>query len=61
MGHSEVPKIELKDGTITLHVQVPSFDAGTLIEISGHATQSNGTVASFYNVQKCRRSLAART
>ena len=53
MPHSEVPRIELnKDGTITLYIQVPNFDVGTPIEISGQATQTNGTVATFSDVQK---------
>jgi hypothetical protein len=52
MGHSEVPRIELnKNGTITLYVDVPNFDEGTPIEISGQATQANGAVATFYSVQ----------
>jgi len=53
MPHSEVPKIELnQDNTITLYVQVPNFVVGTPVEISGHATQINGTVATFSDVQE---------
>jgi hypothetical protein len=52
--HSEVPKIELNDtdGTITLTVQVYGFDARAPVEISGHATQANGAVTTFYDVQE---------
>jgi hypothetical protein len=52
MPHSEVPNIELnQDGTINLYINVPDFDEGTPIEISGQATQANGAVATFYSVQ----------
>jgi hypothetical protein len=53
MPRSEVPRIELnKDGTVTLYIEVANFEVGTPIEISGHATQTNGAVATFYDVQK---------
>src|SRR5450755_3251072 len=53
MPHSEVPGIELnQDDTINLYVNVDGFDVGTPIEISGQATQANGAVASFYDVQE---------
>src|SRR6516165_3650652 len=52
MSHSEVPRIELnRDGTVTLFVNVGGFEAGTPVEISGHATQTNGGVATFRDVQ----------
>jgi hypothetical protein len=52
MSHSWVPTVELnKDGTISLNVTVEGFGQGTLIELSGQATQANGAVASFYSVQ----------
>ena len=52
MPNSHVPRIELnQDDTINLVVNVYGFDAGTPIEISGQATQANGTVATFYSVQ----------
>jgi hypothetical protein len=52
MSHSWVPNIELnQDGTISLYLTVEGFDEGTLIELSGQATQTNGAVASFYSVQ----------
>src|SRR6516165_1016177 len=53
MPNSEVPRVELKpDGTINLEVNVYGFGAGTPIEISGQATQTNGAVATFYSVQE---------
>jgi hypothetical protein len=52
MPFSEVPRIELNgDGTVTLYVKVGGFDAGTPVEISGHATQTNGAMATFRDVQ----------
>src|SRR5690349_21218255 len=52
MSNTYVPRVELnKDGTITLYVNVPDFDEGTPIEISGQATQTNGAAATFYSVQ----------
>ena len=52
MSLSEVPRIELNgDGTVTLYVKVGGFDAGTPVEISGHATQTNGAMATFRDVQ----------
>jgi len=52
MSHSEVPRIELnRDGTVTLFVNVGGFEAGTPVEISGYATQTNGGVATFRDVQ----------
>jgi len=52
MVHSMVPSVEVnKDGTINLYLNVVGFDQGTVIEISGQATQPSGAVASFYSVQ----------
>jgi hypothetical protein len=52
MSNSEVPRIELNgDGTVTLYVKVGGFDEGTPVEISGHATQTNGAMATFRDVQ----------
>src|SRR6516225_10071000 len=49
--HSAVSRVELNhDDTINLVVNVYGFDAGTPIEISGQATQTNGAVATFYSV-----------
>jgi hypothetical protein len=50
---SWVTAIELKNNnTITLHVRVDGFGPGTPVEISGYATQPNGAVATFYDIQK---------
>jgi hypothetical protein len=52
MPHSRVTKIELKDdGTPVLTIEVFGFEAGDLIEISGSATQVNGAIATFYELQ----------
>jgi heme peroxidase len=52
MGYSQVPRIELsQDGTVTLFVNVGGFRVGTPVEISGHATQTNGAVATFRDIQ----------
>ena len=52
MSHSEVPRIQLSDdGTVTFFVNVYGFDPGTPVEISGHATQANGAVATFHEIQ----------
>jgi Animal haem peroxidase len=52
MSNSQVPRIELnKDGSLNIEVNVYGFDGGTPVELSGHATQTNGAVASFYQVQ----------
>jgi hypothetical protein len=40
-----------QDNTISLDVSVDGFDVGSPIEISGDVTQTNGAVATFYNVQ----------
>ena len=52
MPHTEVPEIELRDDdSIGLTVEVFGFEAGTPVEISGHATQANGAIATFYDIQ----------
>jgi hypothetical protein len=52
MGYGKVPKITLNNNTITLYVEVGDFEPGSLIEISGSATQENGAAATFYSVQE---------
>jgi hypothetical protein len=50
--HTQVRKIQLKeDGSISLTIEVFGFDEGTIVEISGHATQANVAIATFYVVQ----------
>jgi hypothetical protein len=50
--NSQVPRIELnQDGSINIKVNVYGFDAGTPVELTGQATQANGAVATFYQVQ----------
>jgi hypothetical protein len=52
MPNSQVPRIELNpDGSINIKVSVYGFDEGTPVELSGQATQINGAVATFYQVQ----------
>jgi hypothetical protein len=51
MPHTQVPEIELIDNRLSLTVEVFGFETGTLVEISGHATQANGAIATFYDVQ----------
>jgi len=54
MSNSEVPRIELSpDGsTLTLYVKVDGFAPGTPVEISGYATQDNGAIVTFYDIQQ---------
>ena len=53
MGYSEVPKIKLnQDRHNHPPRQIPGFEEGTPVEISGQATQANGAVATFYSVQQ---------
>jgi hypothetical protein len=54
MSNSEVPRIELSpDGsTLTLYVSVDGFAPGTPVEISGYATQDNGAIVTFYDIQQ---------
>jgi hypothetical protein len=52
MPHSKITKIEIRgDGTLVLDVEIFGFEAGELIEISGSATQVNGAIATFYELQ----------
>ena len=52
MPHTEVTEIELRDDdSIVLTIEVFGFDAGTRVEISGSATQANGAIATFYDIQ----------
>lgn len=52
MSHTEVPEIELmNDGSLTLTVAVFGFEPGDQVEISGSATQANGAIATFYDLQ----------
>ena len=52
MPFSEVPRIELsQDGTVTFYVNVGGFRVGTPVEMSGYATQDNGAIATFQDVQ----------
>jgi hypothetical protein len=52
MPHTAVTEIELRDDDgIVLIIEVFGFDAGTRVEISGSATQANGAIATFYDIQ----------
>ncbi len=52
MAHGHFPEIELRDDdSISLTVQVFGFEAGIPVEISGHAIQANGAIATFYDIQ----------
>jgi hypothetical protein len=52
-SHTAVLEIDLKDtGSVSLTVEVIGFEPGTKVEISGHATQDNGVIATFYDVQE---------
>jgi len=52
MPHTEVPEIELRDDdSIGLTVEVFGFEAGIPVEISGSATQANGAIATFHDIQ----------
>ena len=51
MAYSEVPRIELnQDGTVTFFVNIGGFRVGTPVEISGYASQTNGSTATFRDV-----------
>src|SRR5689334_21548412 len=51
---SRVNQVELSgDGkTVEINLQEYGFEVGAPVEISGHATQDNGAVASFHEVQE---------
>jgi len=52
MPDSQVLEIELKDdGSFAFTVEVFGFKPGTDVEISGSATQANGAIATFYDIQ----------
>jgi hypothetical protein len=52
MPNSEVSEIELGDeGSLTCTVEVFGFEPGERVEISGSATQANGAIATFYDIQ----------
>ncbi len=52
MSHTEVREIELRDdGSIALTIEVFGFEAGATVELSGTATQPNGAMATFYDIQ----------
>ncbi len=52
MPLNKVNNIQLNDdNTISLEVSVDGFDVGSPIEISGQATQANGAVATFFDIQ----------
>lgn len=52
MPLNKVNKIELnQDNTISLVIGVDGFDVDSPIEISGQAIQTNGAVATFYDIQ----------
>ena len=52
MSFSEVREIELNDdGSFAFTVEIFGFEPGTNVEISGSATQANGAIATFYDIQ----------
>ena len=52
MSHSQVTEIELRDdGSIALTIEIFGFEAGTSVEIAGSATQDNGAMATFNDIQ----------
>jgi len=52
MSFSEVQEIELRDdGTFAFTVEIFGFVPGMNVEISGSATQANGAIATFYDIQ----------
>jgi hypothetical protein len=52
MSLDRIPEIELRDdGSLVLTVEVFGFEAGTRVEVSGSATQANGAIATFYDIQ----------
>lgn len=46
-----VTSATIKDNKIALIVDVGAFDPNGAVEISGHATQSGGAFANFYDIQ----------
>ena len=51
MPHPYVTSAEIKDGMIWIGVEADEYPAGSWIEISGHATQTGGAFANFYDIQ----------
>ena len=52
MPLDRVPEIDLRDdGSLVLTVEVFGFEAGARVEISGSATQANGAIATFCDIQ----------
>jgi hypothetical protein len=52
MAHTAVSEIELRDdGSFAFTVEVFGYEPGTNVEISGSATQANGAIATFYDIQ----------
>jgi hypothetical protein len=52
MPLSEVLEIDLRDdGSFAFTIEVFGFEPGTNVEISGSATQANGAVATFCDIQ----------
>ena len=52
VAHPRFSEIELRDDdSISLTIEVFVFEAGTPVEISGSATQANGAIATFYDIQ----------
>lgn len=51
---SRVNQVELNadDNTVEIDLQVYGFNDGTPVEISGYATQENGAVAAFHEIQE---------
>jgi Animal haem peroxidase len=55
MPYSAVSRVELnQNDTINLEIDIHGFDEETYIEISGHAIQDNGAIATFYSVQEMK-------
>jgi hypothetical protein len=51
MSHPYVTSAEIKGNYIEIGVEADDYEPGTWIEISGHATQSGGAFANFYDIQ----------
>jgi hypothetical protein len=52
MPHTQVNEIEFKDdSSLVFIIDVFGFEPGAKLEISGSATQANGAIATFYDIQ----------
>ena len=51
MSLDRVPEIVLKDGSLVFTVEVVGAAPGAQVEISGTATQANGAMATFNDIQ----------